>query len=97
MHVPEGFMPPYLSKFYGCSDPYNHVSAINTQLTIIRVLDTLKCKLLSVTFRDATLQWYMDLPQASNANYQKLEMKLRHQFIFSRHKKMSTTSFFNIQ
>lgn len=45
--VSRNFKPPSLAKFDGCSDPYKHVASINTHMTIIGTLDSLKCKLLS--------------------------------------------------
>src|SRR4051812_36640045 len=62
MFVPKGFKLSYLAKFDGRDDPYEHVTSINTQKTIIETSNSPKCKLLSDTFRDATLQWYKGLP-----------------------------------
>lgn len=67
---------PFLAKFDGRSDPCEHVASINTQMTIIGASDSLKRKLLSGTFRDATLQWYMGRLRASIINYQELVKKL---------------------
>lgn len=50
---PKGFKPLSLVKFDGCIDPYEHVISINTQMAIIEVPDSLKCKLFSGTLRDA--------------------------------------------
>lgn len=61
--IPEGFKPPSLAKFDGHKDPYGHVGFINTQMAIIGVPGSLKYKLFSNTFRDATLKWYMSYPK----------------------------------
>lgn len=73
-----------------CSDPYEHVTSINTQMSIIRAPNSLKCKLLFGTFKDIDLQWYMGIPWASFANYLNLVKKLAHYFTTNCHKKMST-------
>lgn len=65
-------------------------------MAIIGAPDSLKCKLLSGTFREATLRWYMGLPRATINNYQELVRKLVHQFNASLHQKMSITIMFNI-
>lgn len=96
-HVYEGFKPPSLSKFYGCSDPYEHVASINTYMAIIEASDSLKCKLVSRTFMGISLQRYMGLPCASITIYQELVIKLVHQFIDGCHRKMSITSLFSIR
>lgn len=65
-------------------------------MTVIRMFDSLKCKLLFGTSRDATLRWYMGIPRASLVNYMDMVKKLVHQFSTNRHKKTSTTNIFNI-
>lgn len=92
-----GLKPPYLAKFDERGDPYKYVASINTQMAIIWVFDSLKCKLLSITFKDVVLRWYMGLPRASITNYQELVKKLVHQFPAICHRKMSITSLFNIR
>lgn len=51
------------------SNIYEHATSIYTQMTIIGAPDSLKCKLLSGTFKEAALQWYTGLPRASIASY----------------------------
>lgn len=48
-----------LAKLDGISDPRKHVASINMHMAIIKALKSLKCKLLSSTFRDTKLRWYM--------------------------------------
>lgn len=76
--IPEGFKPPSLAKFDGHRNSYEHIVSINTQMNIIRVPDSLKCKIFSYTFRDEGLQWYIRLPRASISSYQDLVKKLVH-------------------
>lgn len=76
--------------------PYEHIAFINTKMDINGAYNSLKCKLISNTFRDITLRRYMGLPRLSITNYWDLEKKLVHRLILSRHKEMSTTSLFNI-
>lgn len=90
------FQTPSLANFDGLNNPYENIASINTQVTIIRASDFLKCKLLSCTFMDAALRWYNGLPCAFINNYHELIKRLVHQFPTSNHKKMSTTSLFNI-
>lgn len=47
------------------------MAAINTQMTIICVLDSLKCKVLSDIFKEASPRWFMNLPRISVTSYQK--------------------------
>lgn len=54
--VSEGFKPSTLVKFDAHGDPYKHVASINTHMTIIWGYKSLKCKLLSGTFKEAALQ-----------------------------------------
>lgn len=65
----EGFKHPYWAKFDKRNDPYKNVASINTLMVIIGEPDSLKWKLLSGTFKNADLRWYMTLPRASIANY----------------------------
>lgn len=97
MYVLEELKPPSLVKFDGCIEPYEYIASINTSMTIIKAPATLKWKFLFGTSRDASLWWYMGLPQASIVNYEELVKKLVDQFAARRHRKMSTTSLFNIQ
>lgn len=94
--VHEGFKYLSLANFDGRKDPDKHVFSINTQMTIIKVFDSLKCKLLFGTFKNTTLRWYMVLPWGFIANYQKLVRKLVHYFISIRLRKTSITSLFKI-
>lgn len=75
----------------------SHIASINTQMTIIRELDSLKWKPLSETFRDVAMWWYMGLPHAFISIYQELVKKLVHQFTANHHRKMFIASIFNIQ
>jgi len=59
--------------------------------------DSLKCKLLARTLNDAALRWYMNQPRFSIVSYQDMRKKLIHQFSASRHRKVSTTSLFNVR
>lgn len=94
--VLKSFKVPSLAKFDGRGDPHEHVASINTYREIIIASDSLKGKLLSITFRVAKLWWYISLPQISITGYYDLVKKLAHQFAHSRHMKMSTTNLFNI-
>lgn len=49
------FKLPSLAKFDGHNDPYEHVASINTQMAIIEAHNSLKCKIIYVTFKDITL------------------------------------------
>lgn len=48
-------------KFDRWSNTHEQVVSINTLTIIIGVSDSLKCKFLFSTFRDATLRWYMSV------------------------------------
>lgn len=82
-------------KFDEHNDPYKYVSSINIHMAIIGAQGSLKCKLLSGTFMEASLRWCMGLPCASINNYQELVRKLVRQFASSGHQKMSIKSLLN--
>lgn len=95
--VREGFKPPSLDMFDGCKNSYEHVTSIKIHMDIFEAPDSLKCKMMSEAFKDATLRWHMDFSRASITSYQELVGKLLHQFAANRHKKMLTTSMFKIR
>lgn len=68
--IPKGFKHPYLAKYDGRIDPYEHVASNKMEIAIIGEPNSLKCKLLSGTLWEATLRWYMGLPRASINSYQ---------------------------
>lgn len=87
---------PFWPSLIGC-DTYEHITSINTQMTIIRTLDSLKWNFLLGTPMYATLRWYMYISRAFIANYEELEKELVHQFTTNRHRKMSSTIRYNIR
>ncbi|XP_045791812.1 uncharacterized protein LOC123886548 [Trifolium pratense] len=70
--------------------------AVGTQTAIINAPEHLKCKLLSGTFKDAALRWYMNLPKNSIESYADFQKKFIHQFAGSKHVKVTSTSLFSI-
>jgi len=94
--VPENFKPPSLSSFDGKSDPMEHITPFNTQMALLGVSESLKCKLLSGTLKEAALKWYMNLPRFSVVGYQDMTRKIIHQFVASKHHKVSSTGLFNV-
>jgi len=58
-------------------------------MVVLMAPDSLKCKLLAGTLINAALRWYMNQPRFSIVSY--------HQFSASRHRKVSTTSMFNVK
>ncbi|MCI26369.1 hypothetical protein A2U01_0047564 [Trifolium medium] len=71
--------------------------AVGTQTAIVGASEHLKCKLLSGTFKDAALHWYMNLPKNSTENYADFHKKFIHQFSGSKHVKVTATSLFSIR
>lgn len=63
--VPDNFKPPPLATFDGKSDPQEHSITINAKISIIRATDSLKCKLMVGTLKDAATHWYTSLPRFS--------------------------------
>ncbi|GAU29790.1 hypothetical protein TSUD_293580 [Trifolium subterraneum] len=57
----------------------------------------LRCKLLSGTFKDAVLRWYMNLPKNSIESYADFHKKFIHQFYGTKHIKVTATSLFTIR
>lgn len=95
--VLENFKPPHLSAFDGKSDPMEHVTTFNTRMAVVGAPDSLKCKLLTGTFLEVALRWYMNLPCFSILSYQDKTRKLIQQFSASRHRKVLATSLFNVR
>ncbi|XP_024632850.1 uncharacterized protein [Medicago truncatula] len=95
--VPDNFKPPHLPTFNGRGDPSEHVTVFNTRMSVYGVADSLKCKLLAGTFADAALRWCMSLPRFSIVGYQDMIKKFTQQFSGSRHRKVLSTSLFNIR
>ncbi|GAU44869.1 hypothetical protein TSUD_329260 [Trifolium subterraneum] len=71
--------------------------AVGTQTAIIGAEEHLKCKLLSSTFKDAALRWYMNLPRNFIASYTDFHRKFIHQFAGSKHVQVTATSLFGIR
>ncbi|PNX76427.1 gag-pol polyprotein [Trifolium pratense] len=84
-------------SFDGKTDPLEHLMVVGTQTAIINALEHLKCKLLTGTFKDASLLWYMNLPKNSIESHADFHNKFIHQFVGSRHVKVTSTSLFSIR
>ncbi|GAU43737.1 hypothetical protein TSUD_365860 [Trifolium subterraneum] len=94
--VPDSFKSPHLPTFDGKTDPLEHLMAVGTHTAIIGAPEHLKCKLLSGTFKDAALRWYMNLPKNSIESYADFH-KFIHQFSGTKHIKVTATSLFAIR
>lgn len=94
--VPENFKPPWLVSFDGKIDPHEHIVAINNQMAIIGASGSLKCKLMTSTLKEEAMRWYMSLPRFSIVSYQNLTKEMVQHFSASRHRKVLTTSLFNV-
>ncbi|MCI53227.1 hypothetical protein A2U01_0074473, partial [Trifolium medium] len=70
---------------------------VGTQTSIIGAEEHLKCKLLSGTFKDAALRWYMNLPRNSITGYADFHRKFIHQFAGSKHVQVTATTLFGIR
>ncbi|GAU24176.1 hypothetical protein TSUD_84110 [Trifolium subterraneum] len=95
--LPANFKIPQLPTFEGKTDPLEHLMAVGTQTAIIGAEEHLKCKLLSSTFKDAALRWYMNLPRNSIASYTDFHKKFIHHFAGSKHVQVTATSLFGIR
>ncbi|GAU24437.1 hypothetical protein TSUD_364210 [Trifolium subterraneum] len=95
--IPANFKIPQLPTFEGKADPLENLMTVGTQIAIIGAEEHLKCKLLSSTFKDAALRWYMNLPRNSIASYTYFHKKFIHQFAGSKHVQVTSTSLFGIR
>ncbi|GAU43838.1 hypothetical protein TSUD_371170 [Trifolium subterraneum] len=95
--VPDNFKSPHLLTFDGKTDPLEHLMVVGTQTAIIGAPEHLGCKLLSGTFKDAALRWYMNLPKNSIERYVDFHKKFIHQFSGTKHIKVIATSLFTIR
>lgn len=78
------------------TDLHEHISAINNQMAVVGAYNSLKCKLMVGTFKKVALRWYMSLPRFSIINHQDLIKKMMQHFLVSKHRKVLTTSLFNV-
>ncbi|GAU46884.1 hypothetical protein TSUD_133830 [Trifolium subterraneum] len=97
INLPANFKIPQLPTFEGKTDPLEHLMAVGTQTTIIGTEEHLKCKLLSSTFKDAALRWYMNLPRNSISSCSDFHKKFVRQFAGSKHIQVTATSLFSIR
>ncbi|GAU51688.1 hypothetical protein TSUD_415030, partial [Trifolium subterraneum] len=95
--VPTNFKIPQLPTFEGKTDPLEHLMDVGTQTAIRGAEEHLKCILLSSTFKDAALRWYMNLPRNSIVSYTDFHKKFIHQFASSKHVQVTATSLFGIR
>ncbi|MCH89551.1 hypothetical protein A2U01_0010450, partial [Trifolium medium] len=95
--VPPNFKIPHLPTFDGKTGPLEHLMVVGTQTSIIGAEEHLKCKLLSGTFKDAALRWYMNLPRNSITGYADFHKKFIHQFAGSKHVQVTATTLFGIR
>ncbi|GAU39963.1 hypothetical protein TSUD_61520 [Trifolium subterraneum] len=95
--VPENFKSPHLPTFDGKTDPLEHLMAVGTRTAIIGAPEHLRCKLLSGTFKDAALRWYMNLPKNSIESYADFYKKFIYQFSGTKHIKVTATRLFTIR
>lgn len=65
-------------------------------MEIVRASNSVKCKFMVGTFKDVALNWYMSHPRLSVSSYQDLTRKMVQDFSASKHRKVTTTSFFNV-
>ena len=65
-------------------------------MPIVGASDSLKYKLIVGTFKDVALRWYMSLPRLSVISNQDLTKKMVQHVFASKHRKVTTTSLFNI-
>lgn len=77
--------PPQLLSFNSKHDPQEHILTVNTQMEIVGASESLKCKCLVGTLKEASLRWYMGLPKHLVTSYQDLAKKLICQFFASKH------------
>lgn len=94
--VPQNFKPSSLIAFDGKSHPQEHINAINTKMEIIGVFESFKCKLISSKFKEASLMWYINIPLFLVTNYQDLSRNMILKFSSRKHRRVSTTSLFNV-
>lgn len=66
-------------------------------MEIVGDSDSLKCKLMAETFNEGVFQWYMSLPRFSIISYQDLNKKMVQHSLETKHRKVSTTSLFNVR
>ena len=95
--VPENFKPPLLVSFNGKTYPHEHIIAMSHQMAIVRVSDSLKCKLMVRTFKEGALRWFMNLPRCSVISYKDFTKKMVQHFSASKHTKVSTNNLFNVR
>lgn len=92
----ENFKSPPFTFFDGKSDPQEHIIFVNSQMAMVGASGSLKCKLMTGTFKDIVLRWYMSLSRSSFIGYQDLTRNMVQNFAAIKHRKVSTTSLFKV-
>lgn len=94
--MPENLKPPHLPSFDGKIDPQEHIIVVNNQKAIIGASNSPKCKLMVGTFKNVALHWNLNFTRTSVLRYSDLAKKMVQHFSTNKHRKVSTTSLFNV-
>lgn len=85
-----------LVTFYGKKQPSQHTISFNTQMVIIDAIYELKGNPLSKTLKGGSLALIHEFSYILCDQLPGLSKRLIHQFPTSKHRKVSTTSLFNV-
>ncbi|XP_057426057.1 uncharacterized protein LOC130719446 [Lotus japonicus] len=78
--IPDGMTSLVLETYDGRTNPQDHLLRFNVKMAISAVSDAVKCRMLSSTFRGATMTWFMALPQGSIKKFRDFASKFLGQF-----------------
>lgn len=91
--VPDNLKTLVLELCFGDTDPKNHLMYFNTKMVIICVIDALKCKMLSSTFKKSARTWFITQPPCSIVNFTELSTRFLSQFSSSQAQKSHAYDF----
>lgn len=81
--VQKNFKSLLLVSFNGKTNPWEHIIAINNLMEIVGSYDSLKCKLITGTFKEGALRWFMSLPDAQSSTT-KIKLRKWYNIFFSK-------------
>jgi len=70
--------------FTGVEDPKAHLTTFHTQMMLTEGCDDVYCKLLMSTLADATLEWFVNLPDRHITTFDQFATLFREQYLINR-------------
>ena len=79
--LPPKFFLPRLNSYHSLKDPFNHITTINTTLSLQQTTNEILCRSFLTTFKGATRVWFSKLAPSSINNFEWLSNSFVCHFI----------------